>query len=67
MNYSMIDLIKNSVNHFSKDHISLGENKKEENSYFVCQYSKHLDDLLETLAAGYVCHKTNNEIWKSVR
>ena len=29
-NYSIIDLIKKSVNHFSKDHISLDENMKEE-------------------------------------
>ena len=34
--YRIIDLIKKSLNHFSKDRISLGEHKKEENIIFFC-------------------------------
>ena len=59
-NYSIIDLIKKSADHFSKDHISLGKHMKEGNNNFFCQYSKHHDDWLERKASYYLYHQMNN-------
>ena len=39
--YLLFKKIKKSLDHFSKDCISLSEHKKEENIIFFCQYSKH--------------------------